>query len=97
LVPRREQLRLLLPVVEAEAVVAVAVDKALQQVRRLPVELPCRHYQQEVEQHQLRAAGKAVVEVAVEMAPDRQLLQQWNGSFTSKAMARTARVRQSTM
>jgi hypothetical protein len=86
--------------VEAEAaavVAAVVADKALQQVRRLPVELPYRRYQRPVEQRQLRAAGKAVVVVAVGMAPDRQPLQQLNGSFTSKAMARTARVRQSTM
>ena len=40
---------------------------------------------------------KAEVEVAVAMAPDRQPLQQSNGSFTSKATAKTARERRSTM
>jgi hypothetical protein len=66
-------------------------------VLRLPAELPCRHYQRPVEQLQRQAAGKAVVEVAVGLAPDRQPLQPLNGSFTSKETARTARERRSTM
>jgi hypothetical protein len=96
--------------VEAAAVVAVVVaDKALQQARRLPaeplLELVELHrlaadrprLYRHCREHPPRVEPLQAEEVAVGMAPDRQPLQQWNGSFTSKVMARTARVRLSTM